>query len=110
MDFKLFDFSIWNDSFDAYPRQDNKQFIIQMFGMNEKGETASIIVKDFCPFFYVKVGNSWNQNTKSGFLKEIKDELRKDSAKQSYKRFVDAGKLDQRKIKETDYIVKEMEK
>lgn len=36
MDFKLFDFSIWNDSFDAYPRQDNKQFIIQMFGMNEK--------------------------------------------------------------------------
>ena len=110
MDFKLFDFSIWNDSFDAYPRQDNKQFIIQMFGMNEKGETASIIVKDFCPFFYVKVGNSWNQNTKSGFLKEIKDELRKDSAKQSYKRFVDAGKIDQRKIKETDYIVKEMEK
>ena len=32
-----------------------KEFTIQMFGINEKGETATIFVKKFTPFFYVKV-------------------------------------------------------
>ena len=30
-----------------------------MFGINEKGETASIFVEGFTPFFYVMVDDSW---------------------------------------------------
>jgi hypothetical protein len=32
-----------------------------MFGINEKGETASIIVEDFKPFFYVMVNDKWSK-------------------------------------------------
>jgi DNA polymerase elongation subunit (family B) len=42
-------------------KKDNLQFIIQMFGVNEEGETCSIFIQDFQPFFYVKVGDSWTQ-------------------------------------------------
>ena len=40
---RLVDFNIKNDKED--------EFKIQMFGLNEGGETYSIIVKDFTPFF-----------------------------------------------------------
>ena len=50
---RLVDFNIKNDKED--------EFKIQMFGLNEDGETYSIIVKDFTPFFYVKVGKNWNR-------------------------------------------------
>jgi len=35
------------------------QFMIQMFGLNEKGETCCLYINDYKPFFYVKVGDSW---------------------------------------------------
>ena len=31
-----------------------------MFGINEKGETASIIINDYKPFFYLKVNDDWS--------------------------------------------------
>ena len=37
-----------------------KNFCIQMFGINEKGESCSIIVNDYKQFFYVKVSNDFN--------------------------------------------------
>jgi len=63
---KLFDFKIYNDnpfteesdSEDEKKykeKKDDKETIIQMFGMNETGETYSLYVTDFQPFFYVKV-------------------------------------------------------
>ena len=32
------------------------QFIIQMFGINEKRETFSITINDFNTFIYIKIG------------------------------------------------------
>ena len=52
---------------------DNRKFIIQMFGMNKKGKTYSITVKDFQPFFYIKVPDAWGEMERSSlviFLKE----------------------------------------
>ena len=34
-------------------------FRIEMFGINEKGETAMILVEDMHPFFFIKVGDNW---------------------------------------------------
>ena len=51
--FRLFDFQ----TFDK-----NKQFRIQMFGINEKGETCAIFVDDFQPFFYVKLPDNWENS------------------------------------------------
>ena len=72
MDIKLYDFCVWNDDKGKKVQgKDNKKFIIQMFGMKKNGQTVSVIVKGFHPFFYVKVGSSWNERTKNCFLKEI---------------------------------------
>jgi len=46
-------------------------FTVQMYGINEKGETCSIFVTDYQPFFYVLVGDKWTQ----GHVNRLKEEL-----------------------------------
>jgi len=63
---------------DAYvnvKKKNKTQFIIQMFGINDRRETASIFATTFQPFFYLKVGNNWNANTKGDFLRFIKTQV-----------------------------------
>jgi DNA polymerase elongation subunit (family B) len=55
---------------------DANEFRIQMFGINEQGETCSIFVDDYHPFFYVKVGHHWTNATKSAFIRDIKKNLK----------------------------------
>jgi len=92
--FRLYDFNVYNETSSFFDcanetddiicssssgseneekiiKQDNKLFFIQMFGMNEQGKTCSIIVEDFKPFFYVKVGDGWNTQIKNQFLSFI---------------------------------------
>jgi DNA polymerase elongation subunit (family B) len=58
-------------------KQDNKRFVIQMFGINEKGETFCLFVNDYKPFFYVKVGDDWTIDRKNDFLNHIKSKVGK---------------------------------
>ena len=65
--FKLIDFKIYNDTKEVEDEdtgevKEEQQFMIQMFGMNEKGETVSIFIDDFTPFFFIKVPNKVNSN------------------------------------------------
>ena len=53
------------------------KFTIQMFGVNEKGESCSILVDDYQPYFYVRVSNNWNNRDKDRFFKDIKTKLGK---------------------------------
>jgi len=55
---------------------DANEFRIQMFGINEQGETCSIFVDDYHPFFYIKVGSHWTNATKSAFIRDIKKNLK----------------------------------
>jgi DNA polymerase elongation subunit (family B) len=55
---------------------DANEFRIQMFGINEQGETCSIFVDDYHPFFYVKVADHWTNATKSAFIRDIKKNLK----------------------------------
>jgi DNA polymerase elongation subunit (family B) len=101
--FRLFDFNIFdekreenkdetgdgdgdgdgNGSDDAETRgekkykKDEKFTTIQMFGLNEKGETCAIFVRDYSPFFYIKVGDEWTIPQKSAFISHLKDKLGK---------------------------------
>ena len=52
--------------------KDKKCFTIQMFGINEHGETCCIIVNDYQPFFYAKVPESWGFDAKARFIAELK--------------------------------------
>ena len=79
---KLYDFNIYNevpeeqeqDSDDSFP-SDKKKFIIQMFGMDEKGKDYSIFLDGFNPFFYVKVGDNWRKKDVEPFVKWLKGEI-----------------------------------
>jgi DNA polymerase elongation subunit (family B) len=81
--FRLFDFNVYNEkpdqddlsSTEKGVRQDNSKFLIQMFGLNEKGETCSIFVENFKPFFYVKVDDNWDMTKKNNFLRDIKTKI-----------------------------------
>ena len=76
--FKLFDFDIKDDydkNMEYVPGKDNKRFIVQMFGIDEEGKTASIFVRGFDPFFYVKVGDDWTNGDMMELINHIKKEV-----------------------------------
>jgi len=85
--FRVFDFNVYNEKESTTTdsgsednkkqRKDNNEFLIQMFGLNEKGESCSIQVEDFKPFFYVMVNDKWNTITKDKFLGFIKQKIGK---------------------------------
>ena len=81
--FKLFEFNVYNDKGSDKDSEedaitiDNARFTIQMFGINEEGLKASIIVEDYQPFFYVKVDNNWGQTKKTAFHNHLKTKVGK---------------------------------
>jgi DNA polymerase elongation subunit (family B) len=87
--FRLFDFNVYDevqetedsdsgsDNGKPHYKKDNKIFVIQMFGVNEKGETCSIYVKDFQPFFFILVGDSWSNRERIELVKDIESKLGK---------------------------------
>ena len=52
-----------------------KEYMVQMFGINQKGETASIFVEGFRPYFFVKVGETWSEGQRAGLINQIKDDM-----------------------------------
>ena len=85
--FRLYDFKVTNER--GYgERGAPTQLVIQMFGLNEKGETASILVKNFEPFFYVKVGDDWNHSTVKQFKEKIRERLARVDLEDKYKKWI----------------------
>ncbi|NBV84494.1 hypothetical protein EBR57_10320, partial [bacterium] len=44
-----------------------------MFGINERGDTCSITVRDFQPFFYIKGGTAWKQEHANTVIRLIRN-------------------------------------
>jgi DNA polymerase elongation subunit (family B) len=59
--------------------KDSLQFVIQMFGINEKGETCCLYVNDYQPFFFVRVGDNWSKSTMYEFVRELKTNKKLDA-------------------------------
>jgi DNA polymerase elongation subunit (family B) len=85
--FRLFDFNII-DKFQSIEEDDSGEeefhtsakqstFVIQMFGINELGETCSIFVDDYKPFFYILVNDDWTKSKKDEFVEHIKSKIGK---------------------------------
>ena len=90
--FRLFEFNVYDEEKTASaddsdsdnsggnefkPLTDEKSFIIQMFGVNEKGETCCLYVEDYQPFFFLKVGDDWTEYNKRCFVDELKKKIGK---------------------------------
>jgi DNA polymerase elongation subunit (family B) len=85
MSFRLIDFCVYDKNLDSNNDEDveggdashiDSSFIIQMFGISEKGETCSIHVTDYNPFFYVSVPDNWKEGHASELLKALKRETK----------------------------------
>jgi DNA polymerase elongation subunit (family B) len=48
-------------------------FAIQCFGINERGQSCSITVRDMQPFFFVKVGPHWSQSRADDLLRAVRE-------------------------------------
>jgi DNA polymerase elongation subunit (family B) len=60
-----------DSSSDGSTTSNLRQFMVQMFGVNEQGQTCSIIVHDFKPFFFLHVGDNWDQSVANGFMRDL---------------------------------------
>ena len=82
-EFRLFDYVIDNPEMDTESSSDSenstfrdkRQFYIQMFGINEQGDTCSLCVENVKPFFYVKVDDDWTEGTKESFQGHLKKKV-----------------------------------
>lgn len=69
-------------------------FVIQMFGIDKNGKTASIYIKDYKPFFYIKVNYLWNESTVLDLKREILSRIGKYNEKNIVEmKIVDCNKL-----------------
>ncbi len=83
--FKLYDFNVYSNnetsssgSEEEYQtHRDSSNYMIQMFGINEQGKSACILVEGFKPFFYAMVDDSWDMAKKTRFNESIKAKLGK---------------------------------
>jgi len=64
---------------DPPPKKKQPVFCIEMYGINEKGETCAITVDDFNPFFFIKVGDDWTEKNRVAFIKELESRLKYDA-------------------------------
>ena len=77
VELKLLDFNFYDtldeDNYNKY--KDSKKFIVQMFGLNEKRETFSLLIDDFKPYFFIEVGDDWTHQHKNIFAAHLRTKL-----------------------------------
>jgi len=81
--FRLIDFRVYDDVLSSQKKSSDDEtekkpkekpyMIIQMFGVNEKGETCSIYINNYTPFFYVKVADDWTDYDARCLYRELVD-------------------------------------
>ena len=67
--FRLFDFQTFDTE---YSKENPKHFRIQMFGINENGETCALFIDNFEPFFYVKLPLKWKEDDAHEWFNMVK--------------------------------------
>jgi DNA polymerase elongation subunit (family B) len=103
--FRLIDFHIFNkkgdiavddgsEDSDEKNFNETDNFIIQMFGINEKGETCCIYLDDYKPFFYIKVGDDWTQEQ----VVELNHNISKRIGKYHAKNIISAELIDRHQL------------
>lgn len=87
--FRLIDFHVYNQSpepesddsgTDNYKPNTSKtfeptKFVIQMFGINEKGETCCVYLDNYQPFFYIRIGDDWKREDTIDLLRHIRTKV-----------------------------------
>tara|TARA_Y100000766_G_scaffold285258_1_gene307431 strand:+ start:5503 stop:9267 length:3765 start_codon:yes stop_codon:yes gene_type:complete len=79
---KLYDFNPYDESVYNTDNNNNnnnfkcnKEYMVQLFGISERGYTASIYVKNYKPCFYVKVPDNWDEQLKNEFISHMRKKM-----------------------------------
>ncbi len=80
--FRLFDFKAYdgkdiNEGSDDFVYPNQKKFYIEMIGINELGQSCSITITDYKPFFYVLVDDNWEEGEAKSLQNHINSQLSK---------------------------------
>ena len=85
--FRLLDFHIFDQQTKEHDsdessteKQSSKQiepkhFVIQMIGINEKGESCCVYINDYQPFFYLRIGYDWVSDDACELLQYIRNKI-----------------------------------
>ena len=57
--------------------KDQDNFFIRMYGIDENRNTYCVHIDDFKPFFYIKVGEDWDETDVIQFIKHLKEKHKK---------------------------------
>ncbi len=81
---RIFDFNVYNakgesESSDEEQNtyKDTNNFVIQLFGVDERGKTYSVTAEGYKPFFYIMVNDTWTIKMKEEFLVHLKEKMGK---------------------------------
>lgn len=84
--FRLLSFNAYDDEAQSQGAEEDeqeqfvaardKEFMVQMFGINEEGKTASIFVEGFSPFFYVMVNDDWTDGSRMAFISKLYNDVK----------------------------------
>lgn len=70
---KLLSFNDYDEDIvtDEFKICKDRPYMVQMFGLNEKGEKLSVTATGFTPYFYVRVGDNWTVSNKDTLIGEL---------------------------------------
>ena len=83
---RLVDFNIKSERIFSDGEVEYNNFEVQMFGLDTKGRTYCLNVTGFKPYFYVRVGDDWNEEDKKQFLRYLVKRMRTDELEKTYKK------------------------
>jgi DNA polymerase elongation subunit (family B) len=69
-----FQISDWNQ-YHEIDELDEEVYNVQIFGRTADDKSVCLKVKDFCPFFYLKVPNNWSKYDVSNFITELSKKI-----------------------------------
>ena len=66
---KLFDYNVIHEkNILAEENKDANEFVIRAFGINNEGKSYCLYIKNFNPFFYIRVNKSFKKSNKEGLI------------------------------------------
>ena len=60
-------------------KKDTKKYYIRIFGVDSLHQSISVLIKDFPPYFFVKVPDTWGEKQLNRFSDTIRDKIPKSS-------------------------------
>ena len=81
---RIFDFNVYNEKGESETSdeeqntyKDTNNFVIQLFGVDERCKTYSVTAEGYKPFFYIMVNDTWTIKMKEEFVLHLKEKMGK---------------------------------